>query len=120
MIEGFDGKEGYTTEALEELFTLDEAEALKAYLDKRHDGAGTTDIVEVKLPIPFNSAGFGAHGVGRSADFYMLDRDEGYDLPFRAWAYYDLANASNAPERFATWSPKTDLKPQSDPPPWRQ
>src|SRR5262245_12896768 len=53
---------GYAEEAVDELFTADEAAQLKSYLDSNYDGE--TTITECKLPLPKNVMGHGAIPVG--------------------------------------------------------
>jgi hypothetical protein len=86
----------YAKEAIEELFTEEQTAQLKAYLDGVHGGDGITTIAEAETPIPGNSIGCGALPVGGLTDFYMLDREPLYSLPFRAWAYFDLRHCDPA------------------------
>lgn len=92
LIAGYEEADGlgYAELLLDELFDRTEAEALVAYLDREHRGAGKTTIEAVKLPIARNIMGYGAMAVGGSDDFFALDKQPGYSLPFRVWGYYDL------------------------------
>jgi hypothetical protein len=80
----------YSESYIDELFTLDEANALKEYLDRDYGNEGVTTIKRVDLPVPGNTMGVSALPVGGGNDHYMLDKAEGYPLPFRARAYFDL------------------------------
>jgi hypothetical protein len=83
-------KNFYAHDAVDERFTADEAAALKEYLDREHGDAGETAIKQVRLPIPHIIMGLGAIAVGGGCDFYMLHKEQGYSLPFKAEAYYGL------------------------------
>jgi hypothetical protein len=78
--------EGY----IEELFSEDEARQLKEYLDREHGHEGTNSITEERLPIGRNVMGVGAVPVGGGDDFYMLDQEPNYSLPFKVWGYFNL------------------------------
>jgi hypothetical protein len=80
----------YAKGYIDELFTQEEAEALKQYLDRNYGDAGTNTIHKVDLPVAGNTMGVGAIAVGGGTDFYMLDKDEEYSLPFKVWGYFDL------------------------------
>jgi len=80
---------GYAEEAIDELFTEDEANQLAAYLDAFGEEHVTT-IKEAALPIPKNMMGVGAIPVGGGDDFYMLCKQQEYFLPFEVWGYFDL------------------------------
>jgi len=85
------GKYRYPEGFIDECFTYQETNALTEYL-KRYPGE--CKISEVELPIEPNLAGNGALAIGGLEGFYMLSKDENYNLPFKVWGYYDL--------RFAT------------------
>jgi hypothetical protein len=92
LIAGYDEADdlvGYAELLLDELFDRAEAEALVAYLEREYRG-GETTIEEVNLPIARNIMGYGAKAVGGNDDFFTLDKQAGYSLPFRVWAYYNL------------------------------
>jgi hypothetical protein len=80
----------YAEDALDELFDKAEADALVAYLEREYGGAGETTIEEVNLPFPGNIVGYLAAAVGGGNDFYTLDEELAYTLPFRVWGYFDL------------------------------
>ena len=84
------GEEEYAKAAVDELFTLEEAEMLKAYLKEAY-GDESARITEVELPITDNRIGLGFIPVGGPQGFYMLDQTDGYSLPFKVWGYYDLS-----------------------------
>lgn len=85
----------YQEEALDELFTEEEVEALMGYLLKSYD----TDchIEEVNLPIDSNCGGWGVLAVGGETDFYMLSKTDDYNLPFETWGYFDVRWAKTLP-----------------------
>jgi hypothetical protein len=74
---------GYAEDAVDELFTLEQAEQLKDYLDCEFSDGGenTNTIMEVTLPMS---------SVGGGDDFYMLDKTPGYPLPFKVQGYFNL------------------------------
>jgi hypothetical protein len=57
FIEGFspDGGYGYAQEAIDELFTAEEANALKNYIDREHGDDATTTITEASLKTQWGS-----------------------------------------------------------------
>jgi len=75
--------EGY----IDELFTLDEAQSLKDYLDRTFGDKATTTIKKRKLPIQNNVAGWGA--LADYCDVWKLDQVPGYPLPFKAQSCFD-------------------------------
>ena len=87
----------YTEGHVEELFTLSEATALKAYLDSTMRGHETA-IAQVSLPVPTGIIGCGAVAVGGMTDFYMLSDTPGYDLPIKVWGYLDLRGLPYTPD----------------------
>jgi hypothetical protein len=87
----------YSEHCIDELFELDEAQALKDYLDREVAGRqDITTIEKAKLPIPNNSISPDAIGVGGGDDFYQLDKTPNYSLPFKVWGYYDLVGCELA------------------------
>ena len=87
------GKNSYSESAIDELFTNREAKRLVAYLEKEHkDDTLKINIDEQKLPIANNLIGYGGNAVGGMDGFYMLDKEKNYNLPFKAWGYFDLRN----------------------------
>ncbi|MBA7553281.1 hypothetical protein ES705_45871 [subsurface metagenome] len=89
----------YQEGAIDELFTRQEADQLVAYLEKEHkDDILKTSIDEQKLPLANDIMGIGCIPVGGGNDFYMLDGEKNYNLPFKAWGYFDLRNCKNVNE----------------------
>jgi hypothetical protein len=100
LIEGYDVKDEYIFYpecAIDELFSADEAAALKAYLDAVRGDAATTVIRPIELPIPNNMTGFGTfgtdswrdvYGTYNGSDYYMLSEDSEYNLPFKVWGWF--------------------------------
>src|SRR5262245_59735695 len=80
----------YPMGAIDELFTLDQAQALVSYLDRVHGDAGEAKITAAKLPIELNMMGVGAIPTGGGQDFYMLAKEDEYNLPFKVYGYFDL------------------------------
>lgn len=84
----------YQESAIDELFTKQEAKRLVAYLEKEHkDDTLKISIDEQKLPIANNILAYGCIPVGGMNDFYMLDKEKNYNLPFKVWGYFDLRNS---------------------------
>jgi hypothetical protein len=79
---------GYSEDALNQMFALDEAEMLAEYL-RVHYGDEPA-IHEEELPIECGRAGPLAIPVGGPQGFHMLDKTPGYTLSFEVWGYYDL------------------------------
>jgi hypothetical protein len=75
---------------IDEMFELDEAQALKDYIDRNYGEAGITTIKKAELPIANNVMGVGATPVGGGQDFHLLDKAPNYTLPFKVWGYFDL------------------------------
>jgi len=93
LIENYDPSDRYVYYAegcIDEMFELDEAQALKDYIDQNYGEAGITTIEKAKLPIATDTIGLGAISVGGPQDFYMLDKAPGYTLPFKVEGYFDL------------------------------
>ncbi len=111
---------GYAEEAIEELFTEDEAKQLVAYLDREHGDQETTIIEEQKLPIPNNCCGYSPNGVGGGDDFYTLDQRPDYSLPFKVWGYFDLVGCELVDgsgvyhHRFYLLSPNGEMRMQTN------
>src|SRR5437868_13529119 len=55
LIEGYSPGNPYQESAVDELFTRDEADVLKMYLDERHGDEGTTSIERVNLQFGRNN-----------------------------------------------------------------
>jgi hypothetical protein len=86
VIDGYDD-DARTEGAIDELFTREEADALKSYLDTY---PGLTTIARADLPYPNNIIGQGARAVGGGDDFYSLHRADGYPLAFKVAGYFNL------------------------------
>lgn len=78
--------EGY----INELFTKAEVEELRKYMKEKHNAE--IEIKTVDLPIKEQMMPFEAIAVGGGNDFYMMNREDGYNLSIKIWAYYDLDN----------------------------
>src|SRR5215471_916579 len=60
VIENYDPSDCYSPEGcIDEMFELDEAEALKGYIDQNYGEAGITTIEKAELPIANNTMGVG-------------------------------------------------------------
>jgi hypothetical protein len=87
---------------VDECFTKEEIEQLREYVARVHDD--TLYIFEIDLPLPGPMMPLGAIGAAGICqmnpqgeleyttleDYYMLDTEDKYDLPFKCWAYYNL------------------------------
>jgi hypothetical protein len=85
-------QEGTPEEAVRELFTETEAKALRAYLLAVHND-DTATLEEVNLPLDNRHTWplGGIHIVTPGpCDFYMLSEEPGYNLPFKAWGFWDV------------------------------
>jgi hypothetical protein len=90
LIENYDPDNKHAEDAIDELFTASEANALKEYLDRDYLDE-VTKIEKVALPIPNNSAGVGANATaGGCLRFCKLDKGWKYSLAFRVWGVCDL------------------------------
>jgi hypothetical protein len=94
LIENYDPSYCYVYYAegcIDEMFELDEAQALKDYIDQNYGEAGITTIEKAELPIANNSIGVGAIPVGGPQGYYSLDnKAPEYTLPFKVEGYFDL------------------------------
>jgi hypothetical protein len=90
LIKDYHPGEYYSESCIDEMFSRDEANALKEYLDRDYGNVGITTLERVDLPIPNNLMGVGAIAVDGGDDFYMLDKAEGYPLSFSVWGYFNL------------------------------
>jgi hypothetical protein len=87
----------YAEDCIDAMFALDQANALKEYLDRNYGSLGTTTIKKCELPIPNNSVlPFLAMGIGRYEGFWELDKDPDYSLPFIAHGHFDLRDCEPA------------------------
>jgi hypothetical protein len=89
-----DEENRYAEDFVEELFTWDEAQQLRGYLEQKHRDQGPTVIEAVSLPIENNWIGLGALAVGGGDDFYMLCKEPAYSLPFKVWGYFNLVGCT--------------------------
>jgi hypothetical protein len=78
---------------LQELFTEEEADALKEYLSKKH--GEECDIREADLSTEIDPWGYGDKTPAYREGFYRLNQEDGYDLPFVVWGYYDISHAKD-------------------------
>lgn len=75
-----------------EAFTEEEAALLAKYLeDKYADQIVSLYIAPLNLPAPLGVAPLAEIPEGPESGFIKLDKAPGYDLPFKARAYYDLS-----------------------------
>jgi hypothetical protein len=77
---------GYAKEHINEMFSEDEANQLKAYLDA-NKGEHSTTVEPAHLPVSTNELGPGCVPVGGPQGFYTGLEGK---LPFETWAYYDV------------------------------
>lgn len=79
----------YEEGAIDELFTLEEAHALAAYLFEAHNDAVTIE----PIVLPWNSKDtmpIGAIPLGGPTDQYMLYREPEYNLTFKVCGFFDI------------------------------
>jgi hypothetical protein len=92
LITGYDQSEPsmriYAESAVEEMFTLEEATALLAWLNKHR--VGKHSMKKAKLPIKSNTMGISCIPIGGPQDFLAVWKSKDWDLPFQAEAYFDL------------------------------
>src|SRR6266849_7508771 len=74
---------------LYELFTEKEANALKKYLLRAHKQE--CGIKEADLLLEVYTLGYGNKALENREGYYRLDNEDGYDLPFVVWGYYDVS-----------------------------
>src|SRR5262245_35910477 len=89
LIQDFVGGDPYAEGCIDEMFTEQEYQDLKDYLDREHGDAGVTAVTRAEIPIPNNLMPLGAIAVGGGDDFYTLDKEPNYSLPFGVWGYFD-------------------------------
>ena len=85
-------QEGTPEEAVRELFTEGEAEALREYLLAVHND-DTATLEEINLPLDDKHTWplGGLHIVTPGpCGFYMLSEEPRYNLPFKVWGFYDV------------------------------
>lgn len=78
----------FPEEYVDELFSRQEAEALKRYLDRRPEV--TTFIEPVELPAMANASGCRRLPRGGGGDFIGLFKEKGYALPFQVEGYFSV------------------------------
>jgi hypothetical protein len=97
LVKGYDdSSRGYADSAVDECFTADEAKALKEYLDRENGHEGETVIEPLSLPFESNIAGQSANAIGGGRDCLLVWERDGYPLPFKAEAYFDVTTAQRA------------------------
>jgi hypothetical protein len=82
--------EGY----IQGLFTEAEVEELREYLVRLN--GSSLEVHEEQFPIATNTMSYGSVSGRNLADFYMLDKEPGYNLSFSVWGYYDLRECLNS------------------------
>lgn len=99
LIKDYDPTEpSYAEGAIKEDFSEEEIKLFEEYFNRMHPG-DKLEIKEVDLPISHDMAGFGAIGSGVLDGYYDLYREEGYNLPFKVSAYYDLEDNEDFQEK---------------------
>lgn len=79
----------YRESTIDDLFTLEEAEQLQAYLLETYDTE--TELIAVPLPLPKGALlSPGVLPTGGTRDLYPLIYHEGYSLPFMVNGFYDV------------------------------
>lgn len=78
----------FPEEYLNEQFSLEEAEALKKYLDRRP--AATTRIDAIELPVMANVSGCRRLAAGSDGDFLPLHKGKQYPLSFKVAGYFNI------------------------------
>jgi hypothetical protein len=82
------------TELIKELFTIEEAQAVRQHLRKTH--RWNVEVTPFPLPIDSGYSGFRRYPVGDSSSFYELCNEKGYSLPFKVQGYYDVTGLKPA------------------------
>lgn len=101
-----DGPDSTDPDLADELFTAAEADLLARYLKRAHN----TTVTLNAEPVPVASVSpqgalympVSAMPVGGGADFHMLWKEDGYDLPFKVLGFYDMQQ-DLAPTLVAKW-----------------
>ena len=78
----------FPEEYVNEQFSLEEAEALKKYLDRQP--ATTTQIEAIELPVMPNVSGCRRLAAGSNGDFLPLHKGKSYSLPFKVAGYFSV------------------------------
>jgi hypothetical protein len=81
---------GLAEEAIDEMLSAEEAEALAAWLRKHRPQYGEPKITEAELPIGPNTMGVSGIPLGGGQDVLLTGEAPDYDLPFKVGGYYDL------------------------------
>lgn len=78
----------FPEEYLNELFSREEADALKKYLDRQPNT--TTHIEKIELPVMPNVSGCRRLAAGSGNDFLALHKGKNYPLPFKVEGYFSV------------------------------
>ena len=92
VIEGLgsgDEPDLFRRNAVDELFTFEEAQAWVAYV-QRHYSNESSEVVEQPLPLPGNAVALSEMPVGSGVDQIMPIREEDYPFSFQVYGCYDL------------------------------
>ena len=82
----------YQEDAIDELFTRAEAEALASYLKEHYDDK-TVTIEKAALPFPSNVVGLSVMPAGGAVDFLLIAKNKAYSLPFEVEGYFDTRSS---------------------------
>lgn len=88
-----DGSSFISENNLNELFTEEEAKILKEYILRVHKQGCV--VKEANLPLEYYSFGYEDIVLGYEEGLYKLNEEDGYDLPFIVWGYYDAGCAQD-------------------------
>jgi len=113
-IKGYAGPDQYPESAVDELFTEEEAEALRRYLD---NFPGQTTISGAALPFPRDSMGLSMIPLGGPQRDYDLSGQDAYPLSFKVRGYYDLRNSDLPTEQETDPGPSLFDDEGAPPPP---
>ena len=92
VIEGLgsgDEPDLFRRNAVDELFTFEEAQAWVAYL-QRHYSSESSEVVVQPLPLPPNAVALSDMPVGSGVDQIMPVREEDFPFSFQVYGCYDL------------------------------
>lgn len=96
MIEGYDDldetSKTYSKGCIDENFTKDEAEKVRAYFKTRIEKGEKITIRKAELPIPGNYMPIGAMSFGGSNDLISIYKSKSYPLEFKILGYYSILN----------------------------
>jgi hypothetical protein len=95
----------YAEECIDQMFELDQANALKEYLHRNFRNSETTTIKKAKLPIPNKSESYLAYlWLDKYYDrLYGFDVNlPDYSLPFRALCYFNVRGCEPADDSEAS------------------